>query len=180
MPPRIYFDTSVWMAPYDDSDAREGQSDIVTAIERVVEWHENAKVEIVTSRQVLTELEGHLLNARTRDKAKLAMELMCELRPQHLPRNPADLGKAILGEMRLGVAPKFRDVPRDEGDREVTEYLTRNDVDFYVSLDFRHIMNETTKKELESRLDAEKSKIVTPQELVARLSPTLDREKSGL
>ena len=171
MPPRVYFDTSVWMAPYDDSDARENQSEIVVAIRRVVEWHENTKVEIVMSRQIVTELEHHLLNARTCNKAKQALKLIDELKPQHLPRTPADCARAICGEARCGVGPKFRDLPKDEADREVIEYMTENGVDFYVSLDFGHIMKESTKKALESRLDAEKSKIVTPQQLVARLSP---------
>ena len=93
-----------------------------------------------------------------------------------MSRTPAECGKAICGEAICGVVPKFRDLPKDEADRELVEYMTKNGVDFCVSLDFDHIMKESTKKELESRLDAERSKIVTPQELVAKLSSTLDRQ----
>jgi len=132
---------------------------------------ESGKVEVVTSREVVGELENHLLDARTRDKASQALELMCKLKPQHLPRAPADLGKAILGEMRLGVGPKFRDAPKDEADREVVEYMTENGVDFYVSLDFEHILKKGMKENLESRLEAERSRIVTPRQLIAELCP---------
>jgi hypothetical protein len=159
------------MALYDDPNVRENQSEIVTALRRIVECHESGKVEVVTSREVVGELVNHLLDARKCDKARQALDLMGKLKPQHLPRTPADCGKAICGEARCGVGPKFRDLPRDEEDREVMEYMTENGVDFYVSLDFEHILKEGMKENLESRLEAERSRIVTPQQLIAELCP---------
>ena len=171
MAPKAYFDTCVWMALYDDPNARENQSEIVTALRRIVECHESGKVEVVTSREVVGELENHLSDARTCNKASQALELMGKLKPQHLPRAPADWGKLIWGEMRWGVALKFRDAPKDEADREVIEYMTENGVDFYVSLDFKHILKKGMKENLELRLEAERSRIVTPQQLIAELCP---------
>lgn len=172
MTPRAYLDTSVWMAPYDDSNSRNNQPDIVRAIKRIVECHESGKIELVTSRQVMSELENHLSDSRTCNKASQALQVIRNLGLRQLPRAPADYGKAFYGEAQYNVGPKFQDAPKDEADREVMEYLTENGVDFYVSLDFEHILRESAKRELDPRL-AERCRIVTPQQLIAELWPDI-------
>lgn len=82
---------------------------------------------------------------------------------------PADLEKAILDKARFDVAPKFTDIPEHDPDKDVIEYATENELDFFVSLDEKHILNKDARRELESRLRSEGTKVVTPQELAGAL-----------
>lgn len=164
-----YFDTSVWLAPYDSSHARSNQAEVVVSIERICDCHKERALRLVTSSKVLDELRNQLSNPEKRDKAIRALKHIDELKTDRLPRTPADLDKLVLDEGRLDVAPKFRDIPKHEPDRDVIEYATENKLDFFVSLDERHILNEDTKRELESRLSSDETKVVTPQELAGML-----------
>jgi predicted nucleic acid-binding protein len=123
------------------------------------------RLQLFTSTKVLEEMHNQLSNPEKSAKASKALKHIDELQIGRLPRAPADFGKAIFGEARYGVAPKFRDIPEHDKDKDVIEYATENELDFFVSLDERHILNEFTKRQLESRLRSEGTKVVTPQEL---------------
>jgi predicted nucleic acid-binding protein len=169
---KVYFDTSVWLAPYDSPCSRLNQDEVVASITRICDHHKRGALQLVTSTKVLEEMSKQLSNPEKRDKASRALKRIDELQIDRLPRAPADLGKLVLDEARFDVAPKFRDIPKHDPDKDIIEYATENKLDFFVSLDEKHILNESTKRELESRLRSEGTKVVTPQELAGILFQT--------
>ena len=160
----VYCDTSVWMGLFDALSERRNQQEIESAIRTLLDLHRQGKIELVSSRQVKAELTNLLTDPTRAEKAKKALETLANLNLRELPRTPADLGKAVLGEMRLNQSPQFTDIPSKPSDRDVVEYLTANGVAFFVSLDERHFLRN--KWQIEERLNTEKSKVVSPQELV--------------
>lgn len=169
MTPRVYLDTSVWLAPYDQPNARPNQRDVTKAIERIFEYHQQGKIRLLTSAKVKGELQNQLLDAEKCEKARQALGRISQLRPEELPRAPADYAKAIYGQARYNVAPKFMDIPEHEPDQDVTEFLTENYVSFFVTLDDAHILSEDSRREIELRLQNEGTAIATPLELLRRL-----------
>lgn len=56
----VYFDTSVWMAPYDElTEPRKVQ---VPAIEQLINKHKSNEIVLHASRQVMNELQELLQN----------------------------------------------------------------------------------------------------------------------
>ncbi len=152
------------MGLYDSSVERTDQKEIELAVKTLVESHRTGNIEIVTSLQVEDELRKLLSDPSRLTKAQNALCLIEELRLPKLPRTPADLGKARLDEARLDQKPNFPNFPQKESDRDIAEYLTANQIAFFVSLDKRHFINE--KKEIEQRLRLDHTQVVTPPALV--------------
>ncbi len=155
------------MGPFDSQESRPNQKEIESAIRELIDMHRSGKIELVISRMVKEEL-NNLLNDPTRaSKAKNALMIIQELSLRKLPRTPADIGKATIGEARIGQECKFTDLPKKPSDRDIAEYLTANHVKFFVVIDDRHFIDAKT--QIEQRLQPEGTRMVTPQELVKHL-----------
>jgi hypothetical protein len=153
------------MALYDPESDRKDQPEIVAAIKTLIAMHRNQKMELVTSRQVKKELVDNMNFPEKAEKAHKALETITTLNLRELPRTPADIGKTIIGEMRLGQERKFNGFPENAADREIAEYLTANGVSFFVSLD-KHFIRRTRRSQLKNRLASEGTQVLTPPELV--------------
>jgi len=156
------------MGLFDSPDSRPNQKEIESAISELIDQHRGGRIELVISRMVKEELDN-LLNDPTRaSKAKSALKIIQDLSLRGLPRTPADIGKATIGEARIGQECKFTDLPKKPSDRDIAEHLTTNHVTFFVIIDDHHFIDAKT--QIEQRLEPEGTRIVTPQELVKLLS----------
>lgn len=161
MPKLVYFDTSVWLASYDKmSPPRQEQ---VPAISPLIDMHNSGEIQLVTSRQVTNELQKLSKRLDKVDKATKALELIASLHLGRLPFTPAVWGRLIWGEMRWGQGPNFDDSELKEKDKAIAEFMTANNVDYFVSVD-----NDFVKRKLdiEARLQRDHTTVFQPQELL--------------
>jgi predicted nucleic acid-binding protein len=161
----VYFDTSVWLAPYDElTEPRRIQ---VPAIERLINKHKSNEIVLHTSRQVLNELRDLLQNREKAEKASRALERLGSLHLKQLPFTIAVYGRGVYGEARYGQEPKFDEISLKEKDRLIAEFMTANNLDYFVSVDKDFLKR---KAEIEALLADEHTRILEPQELLTELS----------
>lgn len=158
MVPKVYFDTSVWISPYDDWR----DETTVLAVQRIIEAHKDRRIQLCTSRQVIKELQELLKNPDKSSKAQRALTALTSLNLLSLPYTPGIFGKAVFGEAIFDQETKFSDSSLKEPDREIAEFITANNVDFFASVDSDFF---NIKKDIESRLQREHTSVVTPDQL---------------
>lgn len=159
-----YFDTSVWLAPYDElTEPRKGQ---VPAIELLINKHKYEEIVLYTSRQVIAELRDLLKNPEKAEKASKALERIESLHLKQLPFTIAIYGKALYGEARYGQRPKFNEISIKEKDKLIAEFMTANNLDYFVSVDNDFLKR---KAEIEFLLAREHTTVLEPQELLREL-----------
>jgi predicted nucleic acid-binding protein len=161
----VYFDTSVWLAPYDElTEARKEQ---VPAIELLINKHKHEEIVLYTSRQVITELQDLLKNPEKAQKASKALERIESLHLKQLPFTIAIYGKAVYGEARYGQRPKFNEISIKEKDKLIAEFMTANNLDYFVSVDKEDFLGR--KSEIEALLAREHTTVLEPQDLLREL-----------
>jgi predicted nucleic acid-binding protein len=161
----VYFDTSVWMAPYDElTEPREVQ---IPAIEQIINKHKSNEIVLQTSRQVMNELRDLLHRPDKAEKARKALEMVESLYLTQLPFTIAVYGRAVYGEAQYGQGPKFDETSLKEKDKLIAEFMTANNLDYFVSVDSDFLKR---KAEIEALLADEHTRILEPQELLTELS----------
>ncbi len=160
-----YFDTSVWLAPYDE--LTEPRKEQVPAIELLINNHMYEEIVLYTSRQVITELQELLKNPEKAQKASKAIERIESLHLKQLPFTIAIYGKAVYGEARYGQRPKFNEMSMKEKDKLVAEFMTANNLDYFVSVDKDFLGRRS---EIEAMLVREHTTVLEPQELLTELT----------
>jgi predicted nucleic acid-binding protein len=164
MTKRVYFDTSVWLAPYDElTEPRKAQ---IPAIDQLINMHNSGQIALQTSRQVMNELRDLLQNPEKSEKASKALATVEPLHLVPLPFTIAVYGGAVYDEARYGQAPKFDEISLKEKDKLIAEFMTANNLDYFVSVD-NHFLNR--KSEIEALLAREQTAVLEPQELLRRL-----------
>jgi predicted nucleic acid-binding protein len=162
----VYFDTSVWMAPYDElSEPRKAQ---VPAIEQLVNKHKSNEIVLHTSRQVINELQDLLRNPEKAEKASKALQM---LEPLHLTQLPFVVAVynhpfTMYGEARYDQRPKFDETSLKEKDKLIAEFMTANNLDYFVSVDEDFLKR---KAEIEALLAREHTCVLEPQDLLKLL-----------
>jgi predicted nucleic acid-binding protein len=164
LPKPVYFDTSVWLAPYDD--LTEPRKEQVPAIERLINKHKSNEITLHTSRQVMKELRDLLRNSEKAEKASKALERLYTLHLTQLPLSIAVYGRTVYGEARYGQKPKFNEISLREKDKLIAEFMTANNLDYFVSVDNDFLKR---KAEIESLLARERTSVLEPQELLREL-----------
>lgn len=164
LPKLVYFDTSVWLAPYDE--LTEPRKEQVPAIEQLIDKHKSNEITLHTSRQVMNELRDLLRNSEKAEKASKALERLDTLHLTQLPLAIAVYGRAVYGEARYGQEPKFDEISLKEKDKLIAEFMTVNNLDYFVSVD-----NDFLKRraEIGSLLAREHTSVLEPQELLREL-----------
>ena len=165
MAKRVYLDTSVWLAPYDE--LTEPRKEQISAIDQLVNKHRSGEIVLQTSRQVMNELRDLLQNSEKSGKASKALARIESLHLVQLPFTIAVFGRAVFGEARFGQGPKFDEISLKEKDKLIAEFMTANNLDYFVSVD-NDFLNR--KAEIEALLAREQTTVLEPQELVRRLS----------
>jgi predicted nucleic acid-binding protein len=164
MPKLVYFDTSVWLAPYDKmTPPRQEQ---VPAISPLIDMHNSGEIQLITSQQVTNELQELSKRHDKVEKASKALEKITSLRLDRLPWTLAIWGRLIWGEMRWGQGPNFDDSELKEKDKAIAEFMTANNVDYFVSVDNDFLKR---KPDIEARLQREHTTVFQPQELLKEL-----------
>jgi len=79
----------------------------------------------------------------------------------------AVLGRAVCGEARYGQGPKFDEISLKEKDKLIAEFMTANNLDYFVSVD-NDFLNRGA--EIVALLAREQTAVLEPQELLRRLS----------
>jgi predicted nucleic acid-binding protein len=161
----VYFDTSVWLAPYDE--LTEPRKEQVPAIEQLINKHRCDEIVLYTSRQVINELRDLLKNPEKAEKASEALERIESLHLKQLPFTIAIYGKAVYGEARYGQRPKFDQISIKEKDKLIAEFMTANNLDYFVSVDEEDFLKR--KPEIEALLAREHTTVLEPQELLREL-----------
>jgi predicted nucleic acid-binding protein len=160
----VYFDTSVWMAPYDElTEPRKVQ---VPAIEQIINKHKSNEIVLQTSRQVMNELRDLLHRPDKAEKARKALEKVEALHLTQLPFTIAEFGRAVFGEALFGQGAKFDEISLKEKDRLIAEFMTANNLDYFVSVDNDFL---SRKLEIEALLAHEHTSVLEPQELLREL-----------
>ena len=165
MAKRVYFDTSVWLAPYDE--LTEPRKEQILAIDQLIDKHKSGEIVLHTSRQVMNELRGLLENSEKLEKASKALARVESLHLVKLPFTIAVLGKAVFGEARYGQEAKFDEISLKEKDQLIAEFMTANNLDYFISLDNDFL---SRKAEIEALLAREQTTVLEPQGLLRRLS----------
>jgi predicted nucleic acid-binding protein len=161
----VYFDTSVWMAPYDRlTEPRKVQ---IPAIEQLINKHNANEIVLCTSRQVMNELRDLLKKPGKAEKASNALRSLELLHLTQLPFTVAVHGKAFYDEARYGQEPKFNETSLSEKDKLIAEFMTANSLDYFVSVDEDFLKRRT---EIEALLAREHTSVLQPQELLSTLS----------
>ena len=165
MAKRVYFDTSVWLAPCDE--LTEPRKEQIPAIDQLVNKHKSGEIVLQTSRQVMNELRDLLRNSEKSGKASKALARVESLHLVQLPFTIAVFGRAVFGEARFGQGSKFDEISLKEKDKLIAEFMTANNLDYFVSVD-NDFLNR--KAEIEALLAREQTAVLEPQELLRRLS----------
>ena len=164
MTKRVYFDTSVWLAPYDE--LTEPRKEQIPAIDQLINKHKSGEIVLETSRQVMNELRELLQNSEKSGKASKALARIEPLHLVPLPFTIAAYGRGVYDEARYGQEPKFDETSLKEKDKLIAEFMTANNLDYFVSVD-NHFLNR--KAEIEALLAREQTAVLEPQELLRRL-----------
>src|SRR5207245_5030877 len=91
---------------------------------------------LCTSRKVEEELQNIISNKPDRkERAGNALKWMNSINPQSLPFRPAMYGEAIYGEAFYGQGYEFDKADLKDQDWQIAEFLTANDVQYFVSVD---------------------------------------------
>ena len=138
-----------------------GEKATVKGVERIIEAQKIRMITLCTSPQVIKELQELSKNPEKSAKAQKALAVLTSLNLSSLPFAPAIFGKAVFGEAIFGQEQKFSDSSLREPDKEVAEFMTANNVDFFVSLD-SHFLK--IKSDIESRLKREHTSVITPDQ----------------
>jgi len=107
-----------------------------------------------------------LRNSEKAEKASKALERLDTLHLTQLPLTIAVYGGAVYGEARYGQEPKFDEISLKEKDKLIAEFMTANNLDYFVSVDNDFLKRKT---EIEFLLAREHTSVLEPQELVREL-----------
>jgi len=170
MPKLVYFDTSVWMAPYDElSEPRKAQ---VPAIEQLVNKHKSNEIMLHMSRQVMNELLDLLRNPEKAEKAEKASKALQMLGSLHLTQLPFAVAVynhpfTMFDEARYDQRSKFDKTSLKGKDKLIAEFMTANNLDYFVSVDEDFLKR---KAEIEALLAREHTSVLEPQDLLKLLA----------
>jgi len=139
----------------------------IPAIDQLINMHESGEIVLETSRQVMTELRDLLQNSEKSEKASKALARVEALHLVQLPFTIAVSGRAVCGEARCGQGPKFDEISLKEKDKLVAEFMTANNLDYFVSVDEDFLKR---KAEIEALLAYEHTSVLEPQDLLKLLA----------
>lgn len=147
---KIYFDTCVWIRPY-ELPSETGEH---AAIKTILQLVKDKKLRMFTSRQVESELNKHV---KTKDYVKFrrGLSLWRNTEKEFLPY-PAcvldDPVKGVIGESRLNDNRKFQSEQLKSQDKDIVEFLVGNGIDYFISVDgdftdnrIERVLNKGTK-----------------------------------
>ena len=165
-----YPDANFWIAPYDE--AGQWPNEVLDAVNQIIAWHHNGKVELVTSFGVERDIErAKGIPAKT-EKAQKGQELLESLGLRHLTYSAGYYGDPVKGRFgfaRYGTAEVFQKSNlKDSQDRDALDFIPRNRVAYFITLD--NELRGRRRIEIEEGLKVEKTKVVTPQEFLRSLS----------
>lgn len=130
---KIYFDTCVWIRPF-ESEHEQGEHEAITKILQLVK---ESKIKMFTSRQVELELNNHV-KTKNDKRFKLALKLWNSTEKEFLPYPAFVLGdevKSVIDKARLGNNRKFLNASLQSQDKDIAEFLVDNEIEYFISVD---------------------------------------------
>ena len=117
-----------------------------------------------TSRKVEEELQNIVsTKPNKKERADLALKWMKLISPQVLPFRPAIYGEAVYGEAFYGQDYEFDNADLRNQDWQIAEFLTANDVQYFVSVDLGFLTR------IKPILRSKGSEALLPEELIQQI-----------
>ncbi len=122
------------------------------------------QIVLCASRKVEEEFQNIIsLKPKKGEKAEIALKWMKSVGPEMLPFRPAIYGEMIYGEAFYGQGYEFDKADLRDQDCQIAEFLTANEVQYFVSVDARFLVR------IKGLLRSKGSSAVFPEDLIQQI-----------